>query len=488
MMKFYTRISIAVLLFVQFLLAQPISAQNCWAPLGSGVGTPTDIGGIFTSTVYNGNLVVAGVFDTIGGIPASNIAMWNGTSWSALGSGIKFRTHVWNYTGGLVHSLAVYNGELYATGTFDTAGGIQANSIAKWDGNAWSAVGSGIPGFALLGPNDTTGTTVNAMAVYNGDLYVGGSYASAGGLSVSDIAKWNGSSWSAVGAGIGNAQVPTQSSVTCLTVIDNKLYAGGGFQNASGVSAINIAAWDGNAWTALGGGVGNDTAGLGSVNSIVSFQGNIYAAVAGNDPNVNPDFSIEKWDGTSWASVVGGPGTGVYYDGYIFALLPFNGKLVADGYFAVIGNDSTAASLAQYDGTSWSTLATGTDTSEYFSLINYNEHLYVEGVYVTIGGISASGIAEYTCATSTGVNEVAASAMIHVYPNPGNGDITISLEGQQDNATVQIYNLQGQKIMQSNLSAGKTELDLAGNAAGTYLYRVAGVNGVACSTGSFIIQ
>ena len=78
--------------------------------------------------------------------------------------------------------------------------------------------------------------------------------------------------------------------------------------------------------------------------------------------------------------------------------------------------------------------------------------------------------------------------MIHVYPNPGNGDITISLEGQQDNATVQIYNLQGQKIMQSNLSAGKTELDLAGNAAGTYLYRVAGVNGVACSTGSFIIQ
>ena len=436
MMKFYTRISIAVLLFVQFLLAQPISAQNCWAPLGSGVGTPTDIGGIFTSTVYNGNLVVAGVFDTIGGIPASNIAMWNGTSWSALGSGIKFRTHVWNYTGGLVHSLAVYNGELYATGTFDTAGGIQANSIAKWDGNAWSAVGSGIPGFALLGPNDTTGTTVNAMAVYNGDLYVGGSYASAGGLSVSDIAKWNGSSWSAVGAGIGNAQVPTQSSVTCLTVIDNKLYAGGGFQNASGVSAINIAAWD----------------------------------------------------GTSWASVVGGPGTGVYYDGYIFALLPFNGKLVADGYFAVIGNDSTAASLAQYDGTSWSTLATGTDTSEYFSLINYNEHLYVEGVYVTIGGISASGIAEYTCATSTGVNEVAASAKIHVYPNPGNGDITISLEGQQDNATVQIYNLQGQKIMQSNLSAGKTELDLAGNAAGTYLYRVAGVNGVACSTGSFIIQ
>ncbi len=487
MAKRYTRISVTALLLIQFILLR-VNAQNCWSPLGSGIGTPANPGGVFTSTVYNGNLIVAGAFDTVGGIPAANIAMWNGTSWSALGSGIKFRTHVWNYTGGIVHSLAVYNGELYATGTFDTAGGIQANSIAKWDGNSWSAVGGGIPGFALLGPNDTTGTVVNAMAVYNGELYVGGSYTLAGGVSVSDIAKWNGSSWSAVGAGIGNTQLPTQSTVTSLTVINNKLYAGGGFQNASGVSAINIAAWDGNAWTALGAGVGNDTAGLGSVTSIVSYQGDIYAAVAGNDPNVNPDFSIEKWDGTSWSSVVGGPGTGVYYDGYIFALLPFNGNLVADGYFTVIGNDSSAASLAQYNGTGWSTLATGTDTSEYFSLINYNDHLYVEGVYVTIGGISASGIAEYTCATSAGVGEVNPKLGVHLYPNPTNGFLNISVNNLQDKATVTICNLLGQTIWQSTMASGKTELNLTGQPAGTYIYRISGQNGEPIGAGTFVVQ
>ena len=33
---------------------------------------------------------------------------------------------------------------LYAGGMFTTAGGVSANSIAKWNGSAWSPLGSGI--------------------------------------------------------------------------------------------------------------------------------------------------------------------------------------------------------------------------------------------------------------------------------------------------------------------------------------------------------
>ena len=42
-----------------------------------------------------------------------------------------------------VYALAVSGTDLYAGGHFTTAGGVTANYIAKWDGSAWSALGSG---------------------------------------------------------------------------------------------------------------------------------------------------------------------------------------------------------------------------------------------------------------------------------------------------------------------------------------------------------
>src|SRR3990172_5937180 len=88
-----------------------------------------------------------------------------------------------------VCSLAIYNGELYAGGDFFTAGGTSALYIAKWNGSSWMPVGSG------------TNNRVRALIVYNGELYAGGSYTTAGGISASYIAKWSGSIWSTVGSG-----------------------------------------------------------------------------------------------------------------------------------------------------------------------------------------------------------------------------------------------------------------------------------------------
>ena len=44
----------------------------------------------------------------------------------------------------VVNALAVSGTNLYAGGDFTTAGGVTANNIAKWDGSAWSALGSGM--------------------------------------------------------------------------------------------------------------------------------------------------------------------------------------------------------------------------------------------------------------------------------------------------------------------------------------------------------
>ena len=67
------------------------------------------------------------------------------------------------------------------------------------------------------------------------------------------------------------------------------VYAGGTFWEAGGVSANNIAQWDGTAWSPLGSGIGD-----GDRDLALDSAGNLYAGAN----------SVAKWDGTasSWAA------------------------------------------------------------------------------------------------------------------------------------------------------------------------------------------
>jgi hypothetical protein len=104
----------------------------------------------------SGNKVYAGgIFNTAGGNPVQNIAMWDGSSWSGLGSGMNS----W------VFALAAVGNDLYAGGYFSTAGGVPTTSrLARWDGAAWSAVGAG------SGIN----SDVQSLVVSGDVMYVGG--------------------------------------------------------------------------------------------------------------------------------------------------------------------------------------------------------------------------------------------------------------------------------------------------------------------------
>jgi len=201
--------------------------------------------------------------DIIATMPAPHVLLgkigkWTGTNWAPLGGGIG--------NGYLSpagpRALAVYDDgtglALFVAGDFRDVyqvtryvGDLQVNNIAKWDGSVWSSVGGGTtpnaaaPIYDLVVFDDGTGPA----------LYAAGDFNFAGGVSVKNIARWNGTSWSDVGGGVtGDAE----AAIHTLAVLDDGsgpvLYAGGWFTNAGGVPVSNVAKWNGTTWSPVGAG------------------------------------------------------------------------------------------------------------------------------------------------------------------------------------------------------------------------------------------
>ncbi len=235
-------------------------------------------------TVYNSKLIAAGNFLASGAGGMQHIAQWDGTSWTPLGTGLSGPTASAFY---IVESMVVYNGELYAAGSFTNAGGVAVNNIAKWNGTAWSTVGTGIP-------SCTSGKNIPSLCVYNNELYAGNC--------TTGISKWNGTSWVTVGGGMAQSGLGVYSMV----VYDNKLIVGGLFTSMGGNSFFNIAAWDGSAWTYVGGNPLYAASGANGlypdVSALIGYNGCLYAGGSFNKSNDVPQVTnlnnIAKYCGT----------------------------------------------------------------------------------------------------------------------------------------------------------------------------------------------
>ena len=217
-----------------------------WSAVGGSVFYQ-DVGAVYAMAVSGNDLYVGGYFLTAGGHPANYIARWDGQSWSSLGTGFNQS----------VRAIAVSGGMVYVGGDFTRAGDITVNHIAKWDGTTWSPLGAG------------TDQSVNTLAISGGLVYAGGQFRAAGGLSVNHIASWDGNSWAFVGGGVAGGINGT--SVNVIVPKGGSLYVGGNFDTAGGITVNNIARWDGNSWFPLGSGTGGDP-GLRAVKAI-AFSG-----------------------------------------------------------------------------------------------------------------------------------------------------------------------------------------------------------------------
>jgi len=284
------------------------------------------------------------------------------------------------------------NGDVYAAGGFSTAGGVSAASIAKWDGSSWSTLGGGLP------PGNSY---VKALASVGTDIYVGGNFATVdGNLGASGIARWNGSSWSTLGSGVDGQVLALAASPD-----QQALYVGGSFATAGGVSSSNAAMWNLNSqtWSALGDGVGN-----GAVLALaVSADGNaVYTggqfATAGGVNTAN----LAQWNVSnhSWSPV--GSGAGITGDGVsrVFALAVAGGNLYVGGQFTM-ADAASVPNLAQWDGSTWSPLGSCVNVG-IVALAAHGNNLYLGGGITTVDGIPSPNIAHWNIVATSGSLQV----------------------------------------------------------------------------------
>jgi trimeric autotransporter adhesin len=202
-----------------------VRGYNTWYSTGGVDGTNA----IVSAIAYDGGnrVYFGGQFYSVGGVSATNVAYYDysDSSWHALGLGVAR---------GKVSALAYTNGLLYAGGTFTNAGGVTANRIAKWNGTSWSALGTGVIG-------TSTAATVNSIAISGGNVYVTGNFTNAGGILASNVAVWNGTSWFALGSGTTSS---TSAMGYCAAASGNDVYIGGAFYFAGDKPAQYIAHWN----------------------------------------------------------------------------------------------------------------------------------------------------------------------------------------------------------------------------------------------------
>ncbi|MBK8167330.1 MAG: T9SS type A sorting domain-containing protein [bacterium] len=388
-----------------------------WSALGAGVD-----GVVHALCVHEGQLVVGGDFEQAGGGAAANLAVWNGSNWSEYGGGAE----------DAVRALVDYQGDLVAGGAFTMIGGVGASLIARENGGGWEPMGSGFAdqycwpsspdgetcvdlfvstlaavgdklyanGSSPVGGVEFAGVvrwddrnhwmamdsgiagSPDCLLEWDGALYVGGSFAMAGGIPASNITVWdepvalpgNAEQW---WAGF-DANGP-DNRVSALTTYNDQLIVAGRFEAVGGLELGGVAAWDGDAWVALGAGFGVAGVNVPHVRDVVEYQGDLYAAGLFSVPPSSDYCNLARWDGAEW-DAIGLPGA----PSSAMALVVFGDKLIIGGSFAAMDGEP-ASNIVAWNGATFSPLGSGLN-SWVSDLAVYRGELVAAGHFTNAGG------------------------------------------------------------------------------------------------------
>ena len=271
-------------------------------------------------------------------------------------------------TDNVVHALASQGDDLFVGGTFRSAGGAAARCIAHWDGERFHPLGDGVNG------------PVRAVLAITGGrwLVVAGNFSRAGDAAAGNVAVWDRKteSWSLLGDGV-------DGPVLALVMWQKSLIVGGRFTQAGGQPARNLARWDPAAatWEEVGGGVDGD------VHALAEWSGNLVVGGAFTDAGGQDVQRVAAWDGQSWDDLDGG------VNGLVRALTATPGGLVAAGRFTVAGGLG-AHRIARFQGNKWSALGDKLD-GEVFAVVSHGTQIVAGGQFEHAGASPVPYIARW---------------------------------------------------------------------------------------------
>lgn len=215
--------------------------------------------------------------------------------------------------------------------------------------------------------------------------------------------------------------------VTSLLSTQQGLVAGGAFQ----IPANNIALWNGSNWSNLGAnGINVPNTNSGGVHGLGLFNGNIVAGGVFSPPLSN----IAQLNSNVWQNLGNGINLFIGNNGEgIKAILQFaTNKLAVGGRFQEAVNSgnvvvSNTQFIAQWDGTNWSAMNTGVNSSfeGIYDLAIHCGNLYAGGLFASIGSNPISGVAQWDANSSTWLNvsnhpNVLIRALENFKPNSNN--------------------------------------------------------------------
>jgi hypothetical protein len=318
---------------------------------------------------------------TIGGLATWALATGPG-GWDHLGDHGTPGTDSLNL---VASALEATPGGLYVGGKFTDAGGLpNADRIAKWNGSTWSAVSSST--------EQITSGEVFAIAVSGSKVYAGGTF-TAGTAGASNLAVWNGTSWTPF------CIPPTKSigNVKALQIIGQTLYVGGDFQDGAGVPtadyllACDLASGVPRATTVLNGFSGPVKA------LAATSDGRLYAGGRfANLENIPAADNIVYRDGGGWHAMgsTGGGACGCALDAYVRGLAASGTNVFVGTEGANVAGIAQADHVAKWDGSAWSAMganSAGTDgwfppTTNIYDLTSFGSNVFATGTFQNAGG------------------------------------------------------------------------------------------------------
>ena len=369
---------------------------NQWHSLGQGVTNSQEFQNnpvwVNDLIVDDGLVYAGGIFERANNTTVNSIASWNGSDWQGFGlidsPGVLESTGIVPIPGevkAMVISSAVSFGKtLYVGGSFTTTANdlinlVESNNIAQFylQLGTWDRLAQGVNG------------TVNALAVNASGLFVGGNFSTAtdnNGAQVTStnlIARWSiqNTAWASVGGGI------VGSEVNALAVDNGDVYVGGTFSQAGSISAINIAKWAGNHWESMGDGL------EGTVYDIAVAGGNVYAAGQFFTQDFENFYLLARWDGSAWSFLGDAISPGGQETNYLIRglSLAVNGnQIYLGGRFENMGG-GTVNHLARLNGNAWEDLTGGVHNiggeilAGVKALTISGNDVYVGGTFSTVG-------------------------------------------------------------------------------------------------------